>query len=111
MGWIWGICNGVYWSMLSLVFSFLFFVSVGIIAIADSYNSHTLLSLILVGSILGKVIINFTLGILGVKSAWNAKRYESVGEFERIQKRWNVAGLVVFVVMMVIGFLISIEFF
>lgn len=96
-GWIWGISNGVYWSLLSLVFSMMIFLCGGLVAIDEYLLSKELIMLIVVGVIVGKIITHFMLGILGIEAAWKARRYESVQEFERIQRGWNIGGFIFFI--------------
>ena len=47
-------------------------------------------------------IMSIVLGIKGREWAWQAKRWESVEHFKRVQKNWTIAGLIVAVIIPVI---------
>lgn len=80
-GWFWGIFNGVYWPLLTIVVNFL-----------QGYFSGW------VSVICG--LINFGiqiyLGISGNKLAWEGKIWSSKYEFRRVQKNWAKAAGIVF---------------
>ncbi len=42
----------------------------------------------------GQVVAPFILGMRGNKWAWKAKKWQSVEEFERVQKKWAIAGFI-----------------
>ncbi len=44
------------------------------------------------------VIMPFVLGAKGNRWAWQNKRWESVEQFKRVQRKWAIAGLVLFIV-------------
>lgn len=81
LGWIWGVCNGVYWSLLQ----FIPFVN---------------------------LIVTILLGVKGRKSAWesSSKKWSSPEEFERIQHSWDKAGLILFIISIVLTFIYLIVF-
>lgn len=68
--WLWGIFNGVYWSLLSLI-------------------------------PIVNIIVIFVLGFRGRRSAWQNKRFASVAEFERTQKNWDTAGIIIFIISII----------
>lgn len=63
LSWIWGLCNGVYISLLCFI------------------------------PFLSPIMI-FVLGLKGSEWAWRNKRWASVHEFRRVQKKWAIAGFV-----------------
>jgi len=71
--WIWGIGNQVWLALLALI-------PIGIVQ-------------------LGVMIY---LGIKGNELAWKARKYASVTEFKEIQRKWAIAGLIVFIIQMVV---------
>lgn len=84
-GWIWGVCNGVYWPLLLILGSLIPYVG----------------ALISLGGLIA-------LGINGNKWAWKAKSWSSIAEFKRVQHKWNIAGLIFLGVSFLIGSLIGI---
>lgn len=76
-GWIWGVCNGVYWSLLQFI---------------------PIVNLIVV----------IMLGVVGRRSAWTSKKWDSVQAFEDTQDTWDTAGIiavfVVYLVIIILGF-------
>ena len=86
--WIWGVCNGVYWSLLLILGSLISYIDV------------------ILGALIswGGCIV---LGINGNKWAWKAKSWSSIAEFKRVQHEWTIAALWVFGILVLIG-LISI---
>lgn len=44
------------------------------------------------------------LGVKGNELAWQAKHWESVQKFKETQKKWAIAGFVVFVIVLVLSF-------
>jgi len=65
MTWIWGVFNGVWLSLLALMFP---------------------------------AIMSIVLGIKGREWAWQSKKWDSVEHFNRTQKNWAVAGLILTVI-------------
>ena len=65
-GWIWGLFNGVYWSLLTLI-------------------------------PIVNLVVAFALGFKGHRAAWESKAFASKEDFERIQRGWNIAGIIVFI--------------
>ncbi|MCC8113262.1 MAG: FHA domain-containing protein [Bacteroidales bacterium] len=82
---LWGLFNGCWWMfVINIVFGFLSsipFVGVATLVIQVPY-------LILCG-------------IKGTAWAWNAKQWESVEKFERTQKNWGIAGIIVFCLLLI----------
>ena len=83
--WIWGVCNGLYWPMFSILAMFIpyagLFISLG---------------------------VQIALGLNGNEWAWKAKHWPSVAEFKRVQRKWAIAALWVFVGSVIFGFLLGI---
>ena len=52
------------------------------------------------------IAISFYLGFKGNKLSWEKKDWASIERFEKIQHRWNVAGIVVIVVPLIIALII-----
>lgn len=119
--WLWGVCNGVYWSLICLIIEILFFLVMGVSSQAPATNSgentyqttenaQTAPStwagaLITIAAIW--CILHLVLGFTGKRQAWKSKRYASVERFEKTQKGWNIAGIIVFIITMLItGFII-----
>lgn len=53
------------------------------------------------------IAISFYLGFKGNKLSWEKKDWASIERFEKIQHRWNVAGIVVIVVPLIIAFILA----
>ncbi|WP_258839692.1 ribonuclease G [Mechercharimyces sp. CAU 1602] len=70
LGWIWGIGNSVWISLLC----FVPFVNIA---------------------------MPFVLGYKGSEWAWQNKSWESVDHFKRVQKKWAIWGLVIFLISIV----------
>lgn len=68
-GWLWAVCNGIYWPLIVLI----------------PY----------IGWAVG-LIVNIILGINGNRWAWEAKRWDSLESFRQVQHKWAVAALVCF---------------
>lgn len=81
LGWIWGIGNGVYWPLITLI----------------PY----------IGQIASLIII-FILGANGSRYAWD-KFNGTAEEFDAKQKSWTKAGVIVLVACILLGFLIVIS--
>ena len=78
---IWGVCNGIYWPLISL-----FIPGSGI-------------------------IISLILGINGNEWAWKAKEWKSESEFLECQRKWTIAGWVAALVMFVSIVIIIVSIF
>ena len=50
----------------------------------------------------------FVLGFKGREWAWQSKEWDSVEQFNETQKKWSFWGVVIFTVVFVIGFIMSI---
>lgn len=70
-GWFWGIFNGVYWPLLTLLVIWIPFVG---------------------------LIFGIVLGANGSKWSWKGKRWNSVEHFKRVQHNWAVAALICFLI-------------
>lgn len=68
-GWLWAVFNGIYWPLVSLI--------------------------PVIGTIAG-LVIAIVLGINGNRMAWEKKTWQSVAHFEKTQKQWAIAALIVF---------------
>ncbi len=44
--------------------------------------------------------MQITLGIKGREWAWRNKRWESVEHFQKVQRRWSIFGLILFIISM-----------
>ena len=47
------------------------------------------------------IIMSFVLGAKGNEWAWKQKKWESIEKFEKTQKNWAIAGLVVFLIVII----------
>lgn len=80
--WLWGVCNGVYWSLLLIIVNFIPYLG-GILS--------------LVGCIV--------LGIKGNEWAWTGKSWSSVEAFKNTQRKWAIAILWVLGISFALGIL------
>lgn len=46
-------------------------------------------------------------GIKGNELAWQKKQWTSVQQFQEVQKKWAIAGVIVFVVLVVLSFMLG----
>ncbi len=83
LNWIWGIGNKVYFALFALLFAFIPFLG-GIVCLGFS----------------------IWLGFVGNKLAWQNKQWESLEEFERIQKIWTNVGLILFFTCIILSIII-----
>lgn len=87
--WIWGVFNGQAWTLLIILINFI--------------------------PILGQFVslgFSFYLGAKGNKLAWERKEWRDTAHFERVQHNWSVAGLIAFLLSIVLGivvFLVSLH--
>ena len=104
LGWIWGISNHVYWSLSSLMLSIVFYLLIGIWIAEDFHGVNPgELAMLLTVTVLGKFVIRLILGISGNRMAWQSKKFTSIEEFERIQKGWNVASIIIYSIAIGVG--------
>ena len=82
--WAWGIFNGIYWPIVIIPLNFVPYIGLVI-----------------------SICICFILGNKGNELAWKASRQKeiSVVYFEKVQARWNKAGIIVFAIIMVVSLL------
>ncbi len=78
-GWLWAVFNGIYWPLI------VFIPFIGWIA---------------------SIVISIILGINGNRMAWEKKTWQGVDHFEKAQKSWAKAALIVFLVSILSGVLI-----
>ena len=88
-GWLWGVCNGVTWSLVALPCAIL--ASVFRKYSADAFLEYGLPVILN----LAVIAISFTLGINGNKMAWNSKKFASAEVFEATQEKWKKAAFIV----------------
>ena len=86
-GWIWGVCNGIYWPLISIGVNFIPYIGMFI-----------------------SLTINIALGINGNEWAWKAKRWDSVIQFKKTQSKWSRAILYVLLGAFIISILIAIVY-
>lgn len=70
LGWIWGVGNGLYWTLALIIASVI------------PYVGWT-----------ASLAASIFLGIKGSELAWKAKHWESIEHFKRIQHNWMIAGI------------------
>lgn len=89
LSWIWGVCNGIYWPLIIIACNFIPYIGV-----------------------LFSLAICIFLGIKGNEMAWtNAKQKgTNVYSFESTQGTWNMVGLILFFVFILLGVLNGILF-
>lgn len=59
-----------------------------------SIGNRTWIGLLVLVPVVG-FVMNILLGVKGREWAWQNKRWESVEHFNRVQKNWSIAGLVI----------------
>lgn len=52
---------------------------------------------------LANIIMMFMLGAKGNAWAWRNKKWDSVAHFQRVQRKWAIAGLIILVVAVLLG--------
>lgn len=88
MGPIWSIGNKVWIGLLHILILILVTV-IGRGIISTFLNIATL-------------TLAVTLGIKGNEWAWKAKKWDNVEHFKRIQKKWAIAGVIIFIFTFII---------
>lgn len=84
---LWGLCNGVYWPLLLIPLSMIPFV----------------------GSVLDLIGAVY-FGIKGNRMAWNSKHeWDGFDHFLRVQRGWNIAGIIVFGLSLLVGIIIGLS--
>jgi hypothetical protein len=80
LSWVWGICNGIYWPIIIIAFNFVPYIGPFV-----------------------WLVISIYLGIYGNKLAWSIeKKLDSdYLKFTSIQAKWNLAGIIVFIVVLI----------
>ncbi len=76
--WIWGIGNNTYISLLTLI------------------------------PYVGQIVMPFVLGAKGNEWAWKNKRWDSIQHFKSVQWKWESAGIIWFVIAVIIGILVAV---
>ena len=81
LSWIWGVCNGIYWPLIIIAFNFVPYVGPFV-----------------------WLAISIYLGIYGNTIAWNIEKklYSDHRNFTSIQAKWNLAGVIVFIVVLIL---------
>ena len=89
-GWLWGIFNGVAWSMVTLL--------LGILAIVflAYFNNPILAYGIPLLLWIAIFVIHIYLGAKGNRMAWKSKKYASAEAFDTIQVKWEIAGFILY---------------
>lgn len=79
LSWIWGVFNGIYWPLIIIAFNFVPYVGPFV-----------------------WFIISLYLGVNGNKLAWNIvkKSYSDFHKFTMVQAKWNLVGIIVFIVVL-----------
>ena len=82
LSWIWGVCNGIYWPLVIIVCNFIPYV----------------------GPVIGLGICIY-LGLKGNKLAWDVamNKHVDVVHFTESQNKWNMAGIIVLVIAIIIS--------
>jgi hypothetical protein len=80
LSWIWGLGNKTYIALIALALSFIPFI----------------------GGLAGFAFCIW-LGIKGNELAWQNKQFPSVEAFHENQKKWAIAGIIVFAVLFLLG--------
>ena len=94
MGWIWCLGNGKK-GLGVLLFLLYCFMNIPYIGILFSIPG---------------LIISFWLGVRGNKIAWNNKAWKSVEEFEKAQRSWTIAGVILLSIAFIFGFFAASKF-
>ena len=93
IGWIWCLFNGKIWLGI-LLFLMRFF-----------YNDFNNIPHIVLAYFVFVLVIGINLGRKGNKIAWNHKEWKSVEAFEKAQKSWMIAGIIINVLVFVLAFI------
>ena len=103
MGWLWGVCNGVYWSLLSLIILIIggFFAQM---FISTNDSEGVAFILIITGAV--EFLIRIILGVSGNKFAWKSKDFGSAKRFEEVQRTWRNVALAILGVFLGLGILL-----
>ena len=56
-------------------------------------------------------VMSIILGIKGSEWAWQARRWDSIEQFKKVQRKWTIAGLVIPIVIVIILIIIIIVIF
>ncbi len=84
LGWIWGIGNKTYITLLSFLVAFIPFIGC-----------------------LAALGMNIWFGFKGNEWAWQNKHFESVEHFKSNQKKWTIAGIIVTIVSIIVWIFIA----
>ncbi|MBR1465716.1 MAG: FHA domain-containing protein [Bacteroidaceae bacterium] len=93
-GWIWGVFNKVYLSLVQLVCNVVIFFA----------NANGLLA---IGAVfqLASLGVAIWMGVKGSRLAWNQHAYDSFEHFKRVRHGWNIAALITFCVLILVSIL------
>ena len=89
LGWLWGVFNGNYWSLVLLPIN----ITVQVLSKVFSYDTVALILSLL------SFALQIVLGFTGYRTAWKTKKYESVEKFVMTQRKWNIASFIIFGVL------------
>lgn len=119
-GWIWGVFNGVYWSLvllcLEIIGKIAFLIDllsrdfdINILDVFDieSFDDWGMWMFICIACILINLVVRIILGVVGNRMAWKSRHSSDVREFVRSQKIWrNLAWTFIGIIIVVIVLLI-----
>lgn len=88
-GWLWGVCNGVNWALITIALGVL--ADIFLIYAADPFLENGVPAILWVAII----VINFILGFRGNRMAWKSKRHASAEAFDTAQAIWRKAAFIV----------------
>ena len=95
LSWIWGICNGVYWSLIILVLDIVSYF----LDLADANILSTIICII-------SFIVGLFLGIFGNREAWKSGRFKNAEKFVMVQRKWTKGALIFWGVIILLIILI-----
>lgn len=98
-GWIWGVFNKVYISLVQLVCNVVVLFTRG----SGLFTAAAVFQLASLG-------IAIWMGVKGSRMAWNQHAFESFEHFKRVRHGWNLAALITFCVMLLVFILTLILF-
>lgn len=117
--WIWGIGHKVWIALYSLLFYIVSLIGgiFGLYLLYQLLNGRQIgtigwISLVCAGLIGNLVAISslafaIYLGFKGSQLAWKTGRYNDIQKFKEIEKKWTIAGIIVFIANLIIAFPIA----